>query len=157
MMVEPKSSGRTRLIVLIVGVIVVTAGTALALWAWFGGPNTRRYEPIVQSLTSGEFANTPTGRIDLAQQFPGVTPQNEMFVTRRGDGSFMAMFPTFYGKGQTIGGLVYTSRPLRVEDTYIRKSGTSLDRPYIDVGPWNKLSVDARVNEHWYRVSRGIR
>ena len=139
-----------------ISVVLVSALTAVALWLWFGGPGTRKYQPIITSLTSGPFASSPTGRVDLASQFPGITPQNEMFLNRRDDGSFVAFFPTFYGKGVTIGGLVYTSRPLRLEDTYVRALGTTLDRRFIDVGPWNKLSVDSRVNEHWYRVSRGI-
>jgi hypothetical protein len=131
------------------------AASAFLLWYWFA-PHTGRYGPILKQIEANQLGATG-GRIDLSHDFPGVTPHDEAFITRRPDGSILVMFPTYYGKGISIGGLMYTSRPLRSDDTYVQELGTVLDRRVIDVGNWTRLSLDDRVNEHWYRVSRGVR
>ena len=156
-MSELQAPPRSRVTFVIIAVIVVTCGTAAALWAWFAGPNTSKYEPVIQRIAAGEFTPDERGRIDLSKSARGLTPQDECFITRRGDGSFAAFFPTLYGKGTSIMGLLYTSRPLQLSETYVQTLGTTLDRRVIDVGSWSKLVLDTRLNDHWYRVSRGMR
>ena len=157
MTTTPNLNAPRRSRVALVAMLITTtlAVTAFLLWYWFA-THTAKYEPIIRQIEANQLgASGPV--IDLSKAFPGVTPRDEMFITRRPDGSFVALFPTYYGKGISIGGLLYTSRPLRPEDTYLAVFGTALDRRQIDVGSWAKLSLDDRVNEHWYRVSRGVR
>jgi hypothetical protein len=152
---SPRRSRRTLSVAL--AALVVAAVTAAAMWAHFAAPNTAKYQPLLAQLASGQLQAEANGRVDLSQSFPGLTPHDEAFITRRDDGSFVALLPTDYPKGIAIAGLLYTSRPLQIDDTYVRTSGTALDRRYVDAGPWRGLSIDARVDEHWYRVSKGVR
>jgi hypothetical protein len=134
-------------------IILVTAGTALALWAYFRAPDTAQYAPVISLLNAGQL-NADRGRIDLAKSFPGLSPNDQMYLTRRPDGSYVAMFPTYCGKGFTIAGLLYSSRPLTQSDTYSAAWGTNLSQRFIDVGSWKHLILNHRIDEHWYRVSR---
>jgi hypothetical protein len=155
---QSRAPRRSRVILVAMAAVLAAMATGIALWFWFATPNTKKYQPLIDRLTGnpGEFEPNQLGRVDLSKTFPGLTPRDELFLRRRDDGSFVALMPTYYPKGIAIAGLLYTSRPLRLEDTYVRTSGTSLDRRLIDVGGWSKLSIDARIDEHWYRVSRGI-
>jgi hypothetical protein len=150
---------RSRIVLVALAAVVVAAFTGAALWYWFAGPNTQKYQPLIDRLASnpGEFEADPMGRVDISKNFPGLTPHDEIFLQRRDDGSFLALMPTFYpGKGIAIGGLLYSSRPLRLEDTYVKATGTSLDRRLVDVGGWTKLRLDTRIDDHWYRASKGM-
>jgi hypothetical protein len=139
--------------------VVVAACTGAALWYWFATPNTGKYQPLIDRLASNpaEFETDQMGRVDISKTFPGITPRNEIFLQRRDDGSFLALMPTYYpAKGIAIGGLLYSSRPMRLEDTYVKATGTSLDRRLVDVGGWTKLRLDTRIDDHWYRASKGM-
>lgn len=153
---ERNSPRRSRVVLVWVLILIVTAATALALWSWFSAPNTAKYEPVLRQITAKQLDAT-NGRIDLSQVFPGLVARDEVFISRRPDDTFLAFFPTYYGKGISIGGLMYTSRPLVPQDTYVRQYASTLDRRMIDVAAWRGLSIDGRVNEHWYKVSRGVR
>ena len=132
------------------GCVVVAAGL---LYVFFGA-HTRKYEPLIAQIAADQLHADGGGRILLKDSFPGLTPHDEMFITRRDDGSFLAMFPTDYGLGIDISGLLYTSRPLQDSDTYLRPLATEYERRLIDVGRWSRLSLDKRIDDHWYRVSR---
>ncbi len=154
-MSEKKPVKRSRVILVILAAVLVSGGTGWALWAFLRGPNTGRFEPVISAIGAGKLDGDVIGRVNLSRTFPGVQERDEMYLTRRGDGSFVAMFPTYYGKGTSIGGLVYTSRPLREEDTEVKNLATTLDRRVIKVGRW-ALDLDRRIDEHWYRVSKGM-
>jgi hypothetical protein len=107
---------------------------------------------VIQLLTDRKLDCDELGRIDLTSLLPGVTPHDEMFLTRRSDGSFLALFPTYYGPGTSIIGMMYTSRPLQEQDTYSH----SLNQREITIGNWTKLAIDKRLDDHWYSVSHRL-
>ena len=127
---------------------------ALAIWHHFANPSTRPYAPVIQLIADGQLDCDNFGRIDLASRFPGLTPHDEMFLTRRSDRSFLAMFPTYYGRGTSLAGLMYTSRPLQAQDTYIHSY--DIAQREITVAGWTKLAIDKRLDDHWYMVSHHL-
>jgi hypothetical protein len=135
-------------------VIGVSLVVALLLWVHFSRPNTGIYGPIIQEIAAGKFQGDGRGHVDLSGPFPGVTPHDEMFLVRRSDDSFLAMFPTYYGRGTSLVALLYTSHPLQDEDTFSRPEMPT--RRLIDVGSWTGLSIDKRVDDHWYQVSHHL-
>jgi hypothetical protein len=135
-------------------VTVVCAVVALALWEHFANPNTSIYGPVVQLLAAGQLDGDEYGRIDLISQFPGLTPHDEIFLAHHSDRSFLALFPTYYGRGTSLVGLMYTSRPLQDEDTYTRPIAPTLR--LVDIGGWSRLVIDKRLDDHWYRVSHSL-
>lgn len=134
-------------------IVIVTGGTALALWAYYRPPDTARYAPVISLLDAGQLTDSG-GEIDLAKSFPGMVANDRMYLTRHPDGSYLAMFPTYRGKGLTISGLLYCSRPLTDHDTYNAAWGTTMSQRFIDVGAWKHLILNDRLDNHWYRVSR---
>ncbi len=160
-MVDLRKSGlmsqHTRATLMIcLAVIAVVAG---GFWIWWQyiAPSTSRYLPVIAMIEQNKLALDRPGHADLTSQYPGVTPHNEMMLTRRDDGSFLALFPVKYGEGSQLSGLMYTSRPLREEDTYFRSSPMHISDRMIDVGPYGGLRIDDRVDPHWYHVSYRIR
>jgi hypothetical protein len=138
----------------VLAVTIVSAAMALAIWEHFANPSTRLYAPVIQLLTAGQLDCDEHGHIDLARQFPGLTPHDEMFVTRRDDRSFLALFPTYYGRGTSLAGLMYSSRPLQDEDTY--SHSYAITQREITVASWTKLAIDKRLDDHWYMVSHNL-
>src|SRR5271170_3329272 len=130
-MAELKTAQRSRTMVW-TAVVLVTAATGYALWAALSGPNLSKYEPLITELAAG-------------------TLNDEIFLTRRPDGSFAALFPTYYSKGPIIAGLMYTSRPLTDQDTYMRSMAIGFNRPLIRIGVWKNLAINRRIDEHWYK------
>jgi len=137
-------------------VLLVAAATGYGLWAFLSGPDTARYAPIIADLASHQLDDGGSGIIDLTKSFSGLTPHDEIFFTRRPDGSFVVLFPTYYASGQVIAGLMYTSRPLNGQDTYVLPTGVGFDKPLIRVGTWKRLNVNRKIDEHWYKVSQGM-
>ena len=137
-------------------VTLVAAATGYGLWAFLSGPNLSQYAPVIAEISAGKLNDDGSGRIDLSKTFPGLTPQDEMFLKRRPDGSFVAMFPNYYAKGPSIAGLIYTSRPLNDQDTYTRARSISFDKPLIAIGTWQRLGIDQKINDNWYKVSYGM-
>jgi hypothetical protein len=144
----------------VAAVLVAAVGTAgYTGWRHYARPVDGRYKTVVALLAGGPSALPPTdyrGRIDLAAHFAGLTPHDEMFVVRRDDGSFLALFPTFYGNGTTLAGLLYASRPLGEADTYIRQATMGQAQRVIDVGAYHHMDFDRRIDDHWYQVSYGM-
>jgi hypothetical protein len=156
-MAEVRSVNRWQVYKIVLSACAVCAVTALALWFHFADPSTTKYTPVLQQLADNQLHANTLGHVDLSGPFPGLTPHDEMFLTRRTDGSFLAFFPTFYGQGTAVGGLVYTSRLFQPGDTYMRRTLTNIDRPVVDVADWPHLMIDKRLDDHWYTVSRGLR
>jgi hypothetical protein len=156
-MAEVRLTNRWQVYRIALSVCAVCLVMALALWTHFANPSTGKYAPVIQRLADNQLKANILGHVDLSGKFPGLTPHDEMFLTRRTDGSFLAFFPTFYGQGTAIAGLVYTSRLFQPGDTYMRQSAAEIDRPAIDVGDWSHLLIDKRLDEHWYTVSRRLR
>ena len=154
-MSEPKSAHWVKLALTALGILAVAGGVGSLLYVFLSGPNLAKYDPILRELDANRLTDTH-GRIDLTGTLADLTPHKEMFLTRRPDGSYLAMFPTYYGKGIEIAGLMYTSRLLRENDVTLVSTGVSLTQRNIAIGPWTKLVLEKRVNEHWYRVSRGL-
>jgi hypothetical protein len=135
-------------------ITLVAAAMAFAIWDHFSGPDTRAYAPIIDRLAAGQLEGDARGHIDTAKDFPGLTPHDEIFLTRHDDGSFLALIPTYYGPGSSLVGLMYTSRPLQDEDTYSHDFAPG--QREITIGSWTKLAIDKRIDEHWYLVSHGM-
>jgi hypothetical protein len=154
-MADLQSARRTRSLVWL-AMVVVAAGTAFGLWFFLSGPNTAKYAPVIADLASGRLNDDGSGRIDLAKSFPGLTPQDEIFITHHPDGSFVVLFPNYYDKGPIIAGFMYTSRPLTEQDIHSRQLGVGLEQQIIAVGHWRKLVINRKLDGHWYRVSYGM-
>jgi hypothetical protein len=146
---------RTTLLICLAALAVVAGG--FVIWWQYIEPSTARYQPLIALMENNKLPMDRPGHIDLARDFPGLTPRNEMMMTRRADGSFVAMFPTKYGEGTEVTGLMYTSRPLGPDDTYFRKNAIHPSDRLIDVGSYASLLIDERVDAHWYQVSYRIR
>jgi hypothetical protein len=138
--------------------IGVTAATLLLLggsfsaWKYFD-TSTSRYLPVVAAMARHEFKIGARGEVDLSKSFPGLTPRNEAYLSWRDDGSFLAMFPTDYGAGPEITGVLYTSRPLRDGDTHHRNGALNFYEQLVDVGSYGNLVLDKRIDASWYHVS----
>ncbi len=147
---------RTVAWVVVAALVAAAAGIGYAGWRHFAGPVDRRYLAVVERAATGPAALPPTdprGRVDLAHVAPGLTPHDEAFVLRRDDGSFLVLFPTYYGSGLTLAGLMYTSRPLRGDDTHIRQTTLGRARRVITIGYYGHTDIDDRIDDHWYHVS----
>lgn len=136
--------------------LLVSAATGYGLWAFLSGPDIGKYTPIIADLAAGKLDDGGTGIIDLTKSFSGLTPHDQIFLTRRRDGSFVVLFPTYYATGEVIAGLMYTSRPLNDQDTYVLPMGVGFDKPLINVGTWKRLDINRKIDEHWYKVSHGM-
>jgi hypothetical protein len=154
-MTFPKSRARTRQaakLMLILCVVVILASSYL-WWQFYGTPPLNRYDSVLVAFKNHSIPTTEDGRVDLAKQFPGVTGHNDAYITYREDGTFIVMFPTYYGKGSEITGLLYTSRPLTDEDTHARISAIHFDQKLVAAGSYANLLLDKRINANWYQVS----
>ena len=141
--------------------LVAAAGmAAYAGWRHYARPVDPRYQAVIELLARDPSALPPVddhGRTRLTGRFVGLTPRDEMVVDRRSDGSFLALFPTFYGKGATLAGLLYASRPLGDADTAVREATLGRTERTIRVGSYGQAVFDHRIDDHWYQVSYGLR
>jgi hypothetical protein len=154
-MADLQSTRRTRSHVWL-AMVVVIVGTVFGLWLFLSGPNIAKYAPVIADLASGRLNDDGSGRIDLAKSFPGLTPQDEIFITHHPDGSFVVLFPNYYAKGPVIAGFMYASRSLTDQDTRSRQLGVGSEQQIITVGQWRKLVINRKLDGHWYRVSYGM-
>jgi hypothetical protein len=154
-MTELKTVKRSRTMVWSM-VVLVAAATGYGLWFFLSGPNISKYAPIITELADGKLNGDDRGRIDLSRSSPGLTPHDEIFITRRADGSFVTLFPTYYAKGPMIAGLMYTSRPLTEQDLFLRHMAVGFNDQIISIGGWRKLAINQKIDEHWYKVSYGM-
>ena len=154
------AGGRVRRWEWAVAAVTIVAVAGLAVWRHLARPVDRQLSAIVGVLAADPSALPPADdrhRVPLTGRFAGATPHDEMFLTRRDDGSFLALFPTYYGSGPSIACLLYTSRPLRPGDTYLRQPTLGQSDRVIDAPPYRHMTFDGRVDDHWYRVSYGMR
>ncbi len=154
-MAELKVAKRSKALVW-TAVVLVAAATGYGLWAFASRPNTSRYASIIAELAGGKLNGDDHGRIDLSSASPSLTPHDEIFLTRRDDGSFLVFFPNYYAKGPAIAGLMYSSRPLTPRDIYELPMGVEFNQPLIRIGPWKRLVINQKIDEHWYKVSYGM-
>ena len=152
-MSERISAHPLKTLLVAVAILGVAAATAWILWVCLSGPDTGKYAPVIQQISQGRFDGK---KIVLPQPFHDLTANGEVYLTRRDDGSFLALFPTQIPHDVHLTGLMYTSRPLQDQDLSQQSNGTSVIQQVIDVGEWRKLVIDQRLNEHWYFVSHGI-
>jgi hypothetical protein len=142
--------GFTVLLALIVG---AAFGAGFLWWHYYATPPLSRYDHVLDAMRQHKVRCDQDGRVDLSRDFPGITGRNDAYLTYRDDGSFAAMFPTYYGQGMEITGLVYTSRPLTDDDTHGRISAIHFAQKLIVVGSYANLLVEGKINDHWYHVS----
>jgi hypothetical protein len=144
----------------IVAVVLVAAASATGYLAWrrYARPMDRRYQLVIRALADDPAANKADGRgrVGLSGGNVGLTPRNELFVSRRDDGSFVALFPTYYGNGAQLEALMYTSRPLRDGDTYLRQPTLGVVQHAIDIGNYRHVIIDDRIDDHWFHASYGM-
>ena len=137
----------------------ITAGLAVGFGSiyfgfyYFEKPSFARYTPVLAAMADHHVTVDSEGRVDLSRQFPGITGKNDAYVTWRDDGSLLAMFPTYYGEGQQIAGLLYTSRPLGDGDVLYRDGVISFTNKLVSVGSFGYLRLEKKINENWYHVS----
>jgi hypothetical protein len=133
--------------------VLLLLGGGYAAWSYYDAPPLARYSQVLTMLSAGQLQPDSHGTVDLSGKFSGLTPKDLAYVTRHDDGSFLAMFPTYYGEGAQIAGLLYTSRPLRDEDLHQPDTAIHFDRRLIDVGSYCNLLLEKRINPSWYHVS----
>ncbi len=160
--VGPKNSvllmsqhSRATLLICASAVGVVLGG--FALWWLHRDPPRSSYQPVIELLRADKLPIDRLGHADLSKNFAGLTPRDEIMFTRRDDGSFVVLFPTKYGEGSEISGLLYTSRPLMESDTFHRTNAIHFSDRLIAVGGFGGLRIDDRIDENWYHASYRIR
>jgi hypothetical protein len=147
-----KSSARPVAAVVMLLALAVLLGCGYLWWRQYQSPMDR-YAKVLEALKNHQIQGTENGRLDLTKQFPGITGQNDAYVTYRDDGSFAAMFPTYYGPGSAVVGLYYTSRKLTADDTHPRISAIRYDDKLVQAGSYANLILDKRIDDNWYEVS----
>ena len=150
-------SQHTRTTLLICGAAITVVVAGFLIWWQQREPSTSVYQPVIALMQQNNLPLDRPGHCNLSKNFPGLTPRDELLFTRRTDGSFLILFPTKYGEGTQVTGLMYTSRPLTADDTYLRPSPIHYSDRLIDIGGYGGLLIDDRVDEHWYHVSYRIR
>ena len=151
-----KPIGRWLRLLIVVAGLTALLGGGYAAWRYFDVPPLDRYAPLIAQIAARQIDGDALGRIDLSKKYPGLTPKDVAYITRREDKSFVLMFPTFYGEGTQVAGLIYTSRPLRDEDTTPRTESLQFGERVISVGSYQYLIVDKQINPNWYHVSYHI-
>ena len=139
--------------------VAVAVGGFLA-WRHAARPVDPRLAAVVARLAADPLSMPVDGRgrVDLSTTgFAGLTPRDEAFVVRRPDGSFVALFPTYYGGGTTLVGLLYTSRPFAPGDTFDTQPTQGDTQTVIHVANYRGTRIDNRIDDHWYRVSYGMK
>jgi hypothetical protein len=116
---------------------------------------TAKFEPILSDIQSGALAPQANGAVGLPQKFAGATPKNEIFVEKKPDGSLFVLFPTWYGRGADLDGILYCSRALQPPDYYTMDWGPGGKHQHLAVGGCDLLTVHA-YKSHWYIVSRRV-
>jgi hypothetical protein len=154
-MSSQKPINRSALIIF--AVIVIAGGGGFAAWKYFDTPPLSRYDAVLKQMSIRQIDSDSDGRIDLTRLFPGLTPKDLAYIRWRDDGSFTAMFPTYYGEGSQIAGLLYTSRPLQDGDTHLRESATNFAQQQIGVGTYENLLLEKQINPNWYHVTYHMR
>jgi len=144
-------------VVILVAATLIAAGGGFAAWKYFDTPPLSRYDALLQQMSTQQIPSDPQGRVDLSKKFSGLTPKDIAFIRWRDDGSFVAMFPTYYGEGSQIAGLLYTSRPLQDGDTHLRESATNFAQQQIGVGTYENLLLEKQINPNWYHVTYHMR
>ncbi len=152
-MSELKPIGKWLRLVIVASGLTMLLGGSYAAWHYFDVPPLDRYAPLIARMASHQVQGDDRGIVDLSKTYPGLTPRDTAYIRWRSDGTFAAMFPTFYGQGAEIAGLVYTSRPLREEDTQPHEGYLNFEQRVIGVGTYDYLVLDKRINPNWYHVS----
>jgi len=114
-----------------------------------------KYEPVVTDIQSGALVIHTNGAVRLSGKFDGLTPDDQIFVEKKPDGSLFVLFPTWYGRGNDLDGVLYCSRDLLPSDYYTIAWGSGGKQQHIDVGGRDMLTVHD-YKPHWYKVSRRL-
>ena len=152
-MTANKSINRPVAVSLIILALAVVFTGGYLWWRHYETPPLERYAGVLEAMKNHKIPGDEVGRVDLSKQFPGITGHDDAYLTYRDDGTFIAMFPTYYGQGQEVTGLVYTSRPLTDGDTHGRTSSIHFADRLIKAGSYDSLVLEKRINENWYHVS----
>jgi hypothetical protein len=148
-----KPAKRSMRTAALAAVVLFLLGGGYVAWSCYDVPALSRYTPVLAMLASNQLEPDSQGVLDLSTQFPGLTPRNHAYFTRRSDGSFVVMFPTYYGEGVEVEGLLYTSRPLQDQDLHYRVSVIHFNQQVIAAGTYTDLLLEKRINPSWYHVS----
>ena len=127
----------------------------LALMAVGCNSRSAKFEAVVSDIQSGVFVIHTNGAVRLDPKFAHLTPDEEIFVEKQADGSLFILFPTWYGRGQDLEGILYCSRALLPSDYYTIDWGAG-GKQHIDVGGRDMLTVHDYKPPHWYNVSRRL-
>ena len=114
-----------------------------------------KFEPVVSDIQAGVLKFQTNGVVGLPTKFVGLTPKDEIFVEKKPDGSLFVLFPTWYGRGNDIEGVLYCSHALLPSDFYTIDWGAGGKQQHIDVGGRDMLTVHD-YQPHWYKVSRRV-
>ena len=157
---SPRGPGARVWVVAAVLAAVVAAGGYLA-WRRYARPVDPRYALVIARMAANDPAVRPatsSGRVSLAGgPFAGLTPHDEAIAVHRRDGSFVILFPTYYGAGSSMSGLLYSSRPFAPGDTETQQATLGAARHVINVGSYRHAEIVDRIDEHWYHVSYRMR
>lgn len=112
-----------------------------------------KFEPVIRDIQSGKFVLPTNGMVQLPQRFASLTPKGEIFVERQPTGRLLVLFPTWYGRGSDLEGMLYCSSPLQPTDYYTINSGSGQANDYLSVGGRDLLTVQ-KHHPPWYEVTR---
>jgi hypothetical protein len=155
---EDHQTARSRRTAILVAMsVILILGGGYAWYRYYATPPLSRYDQVLAALRDHQIPPDESGRLDLSKQFPGITGHNDAYITYRPDNTFIVMFPTYYGLGQEVAGLLYTSRKLTEDDTHGRNSAINFEQRLVKAGSYDHLLLENRINDNWYHVSYKIR
>ena len=114
-----------------------------------------KFDAVVSDIQSGVLVVHTNGAVRLPAKFASLTPNDEIFVEKKPDGSLFVLFPTWYGRGNDLDGVLYCSRALLPSDYNTIDWGAGGKQQHIDVGGRDMLTVHD-YKPHWYKVSRRL-
>jgi hypothetical protein len=114
-----------------------------------------KFEPVVADIQKGVITLTTNGAIALPPRFANLAPRGEIYAEKKSDGRLLVLFPTWYGRGNDIEGLLYCSASLLPTDFYTVDWGPGGKQQHMDVAGRDLLRV-AEYKAHWYNVTRRL-
>jgi hypothetical protein len=129
-----------------------------------GSFNQREAEKVAAAVITGTLKPDAGGVVDLPDRWTSVSRRGRIYVTRKEDGLFLALFPTWRGKGSNLRGYLFSNRPLTDNDTIEGRYKEGSSRlevmvptvPAMNTARVSKLeyvSLVRKVKPGWYYVS----
>jgi hypothetical protein len=127
-------------------------------------------QKVVAEVAHGKMKPDGKGAVVLPARYASLSAatSRRIWVTHRGSGLTLILFPTWQGKGSNLAGYLFCSRPLIRADThpdYYEQKHDAIDLTYypyplLKPVPGGERSVevtlDRKVSPAWYEVSHSL-